>query len=450
MPAIVTDALRTLLARQFFDQFANQTSRYYVGIGRSEIWDSSDTVPTPVNTAGEVAAARAQMQSVKKVQATSLVVPRHNWSNGTVYSQFDNTTSGYPTQPYYVMNDNNNVYMCLETGRNNAGVAVASTVEPTGSNNDSFRLADGYVWKFLFTVSASRANNFMSSNFLPVKKQEPTDSSSTGIQLKQEEIQDTALVGAITSVIITGVGSGYTSNPNVIITGASGAGSGAAARARIDSATGTLAYIKMVDSGTTQKLGTGYTRATVTISGGGGQGATARAVIGPDSGVGADARVDLKSAAIMFHSRIEGTDSNFIVDQDFRQVTLIKDIKDKNGAIFTATTGNTLKRMTLSSTVQGFTKDKIIRGQITLAEAYVDNIDSNELYYHQTTTTGFAAFKDGEVINETNGVGQGIIDSALIAPEVDPNTGEILYIDNRAAVARSNVQAEDVKVIIQF
>ena len=450
MPAIVTDALRTLLARQFFDQFANQTSRYYVGIGRSEIWDSSDTVPTPVNTAGEVAAARAQMQSVKKVQATSLVVPRHNWSNGTVYSQFDNTTSGYPTQPYYVMNDNNNVYMCLETGRNNAGVAVASTVEPTGSNNDSFRLADGYVWKFLFTVSASRANNFMSSNFLPVKKQEPTDSSSTGIQLKQEEIQDTALVGAITSVIITGVGSGYTSNPNVIITGASGAGSGAAARARIDSATGTLAYIKMVDSGTTQELGTGYTRATVTISGGGGQGATARAVIGPDSGVGADARVDLKSAAIMFHSRIEGTDSNFIVDQDFRQVTLIKDIKDKNGAIFTATTGNTLKRMTLSSTVQGFTKDKIIRGQITLAEAYVDNIDSNELYYHQTTTTGFAAFQDGEVINETNGVGQGIIDSALIAPEVDPNTGEILYIDNRAAVARSNVQAEDVKVIIQF
>ena len=141
MPAIVTDALRTLLARQFFDQFANQTARYYIGIGRSEIWDSSDAVPTPQNTPGEVAAARSQMQSVKKVQATSLVVPRNNWSNGTLYSQYDNTVSGYPTEPYYVMNDNNNVYICLETGRNNAGVAVASTVEPTGSNNDSFRLA---------------------------------------------------------------------------------------------------------------------------------------------------------------------------------------------------------------------------------------------------------------------------------------------------------------------
>jgi hypothetical protein len=450
MPAIVTDALRTLLARQFFDQFANQTARYYIGIGRSEIWDSSDAVPTPQNTPGEVAAARAQMQSVKKVQATSLVVPRNNWSNGTLYSQYDNTVSGYPTEPYYVMNDNNNVYICLETGRNNAGVAVASTVEPTGSNNDSFRLADGYVWKFLFTVSASRANSFMSSNFLPVKKQDPTDSSSTGIQLKQEEIQDTALVGAVTSVVITNVGSGYTSNPNVQIIGAGGLGTGAAARTRIDSATGTLAYIKMIDSGTTQKLGSGYTRAEVVISGGGGQGAKARAILGPDSGIGADARVDLKSAAIMFHSRIEGTDSNFIIDQDFRQVTLIKDIKDENGVIFTGTTGNTLAKMTLASTVQAFTKDKIIRGQITLAEAYIDNIDSDEIYYHQTIETGFTAFQDGEVINETNGVGQGIIDSAVIPPEVDPNTGDILYIDNRAAVARSNVQAEDVKVIIQF
>ena len=73
MPAIVTDALRTLLARQFFDQFAQNTARYYISIGRSEIWDSSDTVPTPINRASDVTGARNQMQSVKKVQATSLV-----------------------------------------------------------------------------------------------------------------------------------------------------------------------------------------------------------------------------------------------------------------------------------------------------------------------------------------------------------------------------------------
>jgi len=404
MPAIVTDGLRTLLARQFFDQFVNATSRYYVSIGRSEVWDSSDTVPTPTNTPTTVSGARHQMQSIKKVQAVSLVVPRYNWSSGTIYSQYDNTTSGYPTQPYYVMNENNNVYICLETGRNNNGVAVPSIVEPTLANNHSFRLGDGYVWKFLFTVSAERANNFMSSNYMPVKRQDATDSNSTGIQLKQEEIQDTAIPGAVTSVIITSVGSGYTSNPTVTITGT---GSGAKAHARIDSATGTLAWIKMNDSATTQALGSGYTVAQVKLTGGGALAtqATARPVLGPDSGIGADCRVDLKSGSIMFHSRIEGTDSNFIVGQDFRQVTLVKDIKDDQGIVYTQTTGSTLKKMTLNTIVTAFTRDKKIRGTTTLAEAYIDDIDSNEIYYHQTDSTGFTAFQDGEALTEANGAG---------------------------------------------
>lgn len=450
MPAIVTDALRTLLARQFYDQFVNATARYYVGIGRSEVWDSSDTVPYPQNTPIQQQAVRNQMQSVKKVQATSLVVPRYNWSNGAIYSQWDDAVSGYPTQPYYVMNDNNNVYICLETGRNNAGVAVPSTSEPTGSNNQPQRYPDGYVWKFLFTVSASRANDFMSSNYLPVQQQDATDSNSTGIELKQEEIQNTAVPGAVNSVVITSVGAGYTSNPTVTITGT---GSGAQAIARIDSATGTLAWIKMADSSALneQIRGSGYTLAQATLSGGGASTqATARVVLGPDSGIGADARVDLKSGAIMFHSRIEGTDSNFIINQDFRQVSLIKDIKDNTGTIFTNTTGSTLKSMKLSTVVSSFTKDKIIEGQTTLAKAFIDDIDSNRIYYHQTDSTGHIAFQDGEAITEFNGAGQGIIDSALIAPQVDPNTGDILYIDNRAPVLRSNIQAEDVKIIIQF
>lgn len=447
MPAIVTDALRTLLARQFYDGFVNATARYYIGIGRSEVWDSSDTVPTPINNPLQIQAVRNQMQSVKKIQATSLVVPRYNWSNGTIYSQWDDAVAGYPTQPYYVMNDNNNVYICLETGRDNNGVAVPSTVEPNGSNNQPRRSVDGYVWKFLFTVSAERANNFMSSNYLPVKQQEPTDSNSTGIQLKQREIQNTAIPGAVNSVILTGVGSGYTANPTVTITGT---GTGAQAHARIDSATGTLAWIKMSDSNQEQIRGSGYTLAQAKITGGGGSGATARVVLGPDSGIGADARVDLKSGAIMFHSRVEGTDSNFIINQDFRQVSLIRDIKDDQGVIYTQTTGSTLKSMNLNTVVTSFTKDKLIEGQTTLAKAYIDDIVGTKIYYHQTDSTGFVAFQDGEAITEFNGAGQGIVDSALIPPPVDPNTGDILYIDNRSPVLRSNIQAEDVKIIIQF
>ena len=449
MPAIITDTLKRQIARDFFDQFQNNTQNYYVAIGKSEQWDSNETVPTPQNNPEAESEFRDGMQAIKRMSGSSLVVPRNNWSNGRIYSQYDDRQQGYPTNPYYVKTDNNQVYLCLEAGRNKAGVIQPSTVEPTGSNNHSFRTADGYVWKFLYTISAANQEAFQSSNFMPVQKQGATDSSSTGIQLKQKEVQDATVSGQVLSVIITDGGQNYTSNPTVTITGKGG--SGAQATAVIDSATGVVSRIQMAPDSSTLHHGQDYASVSVAITGGGGTGAKARGVLPfGDSGVGGDARVDLKTASVMFHSMIEGTDSDFIVGQDFRQVALLRNPKDQAGALFTDTTGNALKHMTLSSIVNSFTNDKIIEGQTSNAQAYVDHIDSNKLFYHQTDVTGFAAFTDGEVIDETNGNGQGIIDSALIEPEVDPKTGKILYIDNRSPVTRSASQAEDIKIIIQF
>lgn len=451
MPAIVTDALRRQIAQDFFDQFTNDTRKYYIGVGRSEQWDSSDTVPTPTNTPTTTEAFRNSLQSVKKVEATSLVVPRNNWASGAIYSQYDDQQGGYPTRPYYVVNENRQVYVCLEIGRDTTGAAVPSTVQPTHSNIDSRRESDGYVWKFLYSISAEKANNFLSANFMPTQVQGATDSNSTGIQLKQKDVQNNATAGQILSIIVTDGGAGYTSVPTVTISDPNG--SSASFNVAIDSATGTVSRIRMDDStnGDIAGHGSGYTNPTLTFSGGGAtRNAAARAVLGPDSGIGRDSREDLKSASVMFHSELKGDDSDFIVDQDFRQVGLIRDIKGSDNNIFTETTGNALKSMTLSSIITEFTADKIIRGATTLAQAYIDEVDSNILYYHQTSTTGFVAFQDGELIEETNGAGEGVIDSAYISPEVLPSTGEVLFIDNRSPVDRAVAQNEDIKVIIQF
>ena len=106
--------------------------------------------------------------------------------------------------------------------------------------------------------------------------------------------------------------------------------------------------------------------------------------------------------------------------------------------------------MKLSAIITNFTADKIIRGATTLAEAFIDEVDSDILFYHQTDQTGFVAFQNGELIEETNGAGEGTIDSAARLPEVLPSTGEVLFIDNRSPVDRSTAQNEDIKVIIQF
>ena len=456
MPAVVTDALKRQIASDFFDQFTADTRKYYIGVGRSEQWDSSDTVPTPVNTPEDIAQFRNSMQSIKKVEGTALVVPRNNWSSGRIYSQFDDQQGGYPENPYYVITDNNQVYICLEVGRNVKGVAQASTVEPTGSNNDEFRLSDGYVWKFLYTVSAERGNDFMSANFMPVQKQGATDSSSTGIQLKQEEVQNAAVAGEVAGVIITGAGAGYTSIPTVTV---GGTGTGALVDATIDSSTGTLARLRLRDSsvgaspGVAQIRGSGYTSATISITGGGATtNATARVILGPDSGIGRDPKEDLKAASIMFHCDILGTDSDFIINQDFRQVGLLRDPLSPAGTAFTETTGTALKHILLSSTVSGFTADKTIEGQTSTAKAFIDEIDSDKIFFHQNASTGFRSFVDGETIEEVDGAGEGVIATggSSVAAEVDTLSGEVLFIDNRTPVSRAAAQNEDVKIIIQF
>ena len=49
MSAIITDPFKKQLTQTVFDEVTNNTNRYYIGIGRSESWDSTETVPDPTD-----------------------------------------------------------------------------------------------------------------------------------------------------------------------------------------------------------------------------------------------------------------------------------------------------------------------------------------------------------------------------------------------------------------
>jgi hypothetical protein len=101
-----------------------------------------------------------------------------------------------------------------------------------------------------------------------------------------------------------------------------------------------------------------------------------------------------------------------------------------------------------------FVVDGLITGGTSGAKAYLDSCPSGTgdktLKFHKNETTGFVAFQVGETITGSLG-GSGTIstlgDSAG-ARDVDPMTGDLLYIDNRAAVTRTESQTEDLKIVI--
>ena len=116
MTAIITEQLkRNLIGDIFADLEDSAGAKYYIGIGRSEPWDdSSDTEINPVNTEREVRKLRSSLQAMKRVASYSFVVPRYNWSSGTVYSGYNDNISSHPTTPYYVITEEYGVYICIE------------------------------------------------------------------------------------------------------------------------------------------------------------------------------------------------------------------------------------------------------------------------------------------------------------------------------------------------
>ena len=289
----------------------------------------------------------------------------------------------------------------------------------------------------------------MTASFMPTRIITSVDSNSSGAHTKQFEIQNNADKRQITQIIVTNPGNGYTSPPTVLITG--DGDSDFAAFSTIDSNSGTVTKIEFANDSSTLDYGQGYTNATVTLVGGGGTGAAARAVISPRDGWGSNAKFDLKTSAICVHCKVEGTDSDFVIGQDFRQVGILKGVqKTIADSAFTGLTGNCLKHLTLSSITSVFSNDKLIVGTTTGAKALVDKVDSNKVFYHQNDVTGFRPFLDGETLTESNGTGQGSIDSALVSPFINPASVKLQYLNNRTPVDRSASQNEDIKIILQI
>ena len=487
MVAIVTDPLKQLVADLIKINDSDASNNYYAAIGRSEQWNATDTPPTPLRSLADEIKFRNSMQSVKLIGDVSRVVPRANWTSGSVYDAYDDASIGYPTNTYYVLNNNQQVYMCLRQGKSATGVVQVSTVEPTGGTNGTpFRGTDGYVWKFLYSISSLDASKFQSANFIPVKLVEGIDTNSPVSDQEQKGVQDAAIKGQVVGYDIITPGN-YTSTPTLTI---EGDGTGAQATAVLSN--NQIVDVKVTDSSdNTFKLanmGQNYNYASVKITGGGTVSAKAqiRPILSPPLGLGHDPTDDLKSSSLMFNAKPSGEESlDFIIGQDFRQVGLLKNPKvdssgntfrqlavqgrhysgdsdSGGGTLFTASTGRAVRGLQLASLSNNFTEDKTIVGSTSGAKAIVDK-DSGSgsgtaLFYHQNDSTGFANFIAGEALTESDGTGGGNIEAssgydsataAFIKAEVNPFTGDLLYIDNRAAITRSAEQTEDIKIVIQ-
>lgn len=458
MAAIITDRLKKQLLLDTYADLADSSTNYFVAIGKSDTWNDSDIPDVPSNTDRDIRLARYDMQSVKAVLDYSFVTRRFNWSSGAIYAAYDDGQSGVSINSYYVLTDENQVYVCLQQAKNAAGQATPSTVRPTGTLDRPFRTSDGYVWKFLYSIGALTAAKFMAANYMPVTIINAVDSASTAAEVEQLGIQQAAVPREIVGFRVIEGGTGYETNPTITVVG-----DGVRARGVPTLSGGAVTKIDIPDSNGIPVIGYGYKKANVAISaptGIGGIQAKAVPIFGPIGGFGADPRDDLKATALMLNVKPSGDElGKFVIGNDFRQVTLIKNptipVTDSD---YVAITGSTLRRLKIQSISANFTVGNTIAGATSAARAFIDDIDSSNMYYHQNEATGFLNFLEGEAITEVNGNGAGVLQAAgadadtnaYAEPDVDIFSGEVMYIDNRASITRTSEQTEDIKVVIQL
>ncbi|QOI69065.1 putative baseplate protein [Pelagibacter phage Mosig EXVC030M] len=486
MPAIITDKFRIHNSEQFHEAFSESSGNtMYLGIGRPQAFATStrgdsrtnnegtDTSPvTPADNINSQHFPYDDMLAAKKITSSDITfaIPRRNWTTGTVYDVYRHDYGEYATgtttaitsnsgastlhdATFYVLTSARNVYKCLDNNSN-----AASTVEPTGTDVTILETADGYRWKYMYTLSASQQANFLSTDFMAVS------TNST--------VSSAAVDGAINVCKIKTAGSGGTDGTH---TGIAIRGDGSSGEVSVTVSSGAITAVTVTTPGTGYTFGTISNAQIVAAGATGLTGAEIDVIIEPKGGHGFNAVEELGGFYVMLNTSLEGTESantsDFSVANDFRKITLIRD-PDSGGSAASTTTLRATKAVNVTGVSGTFTVDEEINQATTGAVGKVVEWDSvnNILYYIQTRHTdegidsngNLTAFSGTNVITgqssgatgtpttTTSTINSQSFTSGYSASEIDADSGDILYIENRAPITRAADQTENIKLVIEF
>jgi len=460
---------------------------------------TEDAPPAPIDNQIDKTAVYDDLIAAKRITSTfaRLVAPRYNWSLST-NPKFDMYRPNYSVTPagggaigvqtalgnsalsgskYYVMNSNYEVFKCLYNGQTPANATgINATYEPktsptagqgTYANGLFTESATGYIWKYMYTLSTADVIAFLSSDFLPMGTYAGT----------------APVDGAVHIAVITDGGATLPATGTTYYAPVDGDGSGAIVKFTT-SAGNALASVEM------EAVGSGYTYGSVRLVNGNvysdaslntavavdaaATGAI-EVIMSPEGGHGADLASEFFAKRVMTNIRLtyaEGS-GDFPVDNDFRRIGIIQD--PYNYGTTTVATASTLRgtaalKLTgsgdytideeITQTVTGGTaKGRVVSWDAT--NGILKYFQSPDLHTHNGKVLAFD-HATNNVTGATSTTARPIDanqDTALADisftdgkanPEIAPNSGDIVYIENRRQITRAADQIEDIKLVIEF
>ena len=200
--------------------------------------------------------------------------------------------------------------------------------------------------------------------------------------------------------------------------------------------------------------GSGYTQASIALTqaSGGGTNATFRVIISPIDGHGAHPQKELFCKRVGVTVSFDNDSRDLITGNDYRQVGLMKNItKYGLDSLFDDATGTPHFIIGISDP-NNYSADDIVTatsgGNFTVAQLRdTTGNGTDDSVYLQENSAGIGS--SDTITNLTKGLSSLPINS-LSNPEIDNNSGDIVYFDNRKPITREEGQVETVKIIFTF
>lgn len=412
----------------------------YMMLGRQVAWANGDNAIPIFDTENEKFDAYNNFLGGKRVTGNDLylVIPRVNWSSNVVWTQYDDGSNIQFTSSnsMYVLSSGGNVYKCL----NNANGAV-STIEPANNYttaNGFTSPGDGYTWKYMYKISPS--DKFLTNSWMPV----PVSQNPSYFGFANNLV-----AGAISNAILLSEGNGY-SNTNTIVL-ITGSGIDANVTANVN-ANGNVTSLTLVNHGS------GYLRsnAHATIVGSGAN-ANVRLILSPYGGHGFNPAHELGANTIMISIKVGDVDSTesgtITANNDFRQIGLLFS-PHKYGQSTPLDSANANVAITMASQIiltsgSSYLNDEVVYQGNSAANAYF-SANVSDVFTNAVQVTGRrgAPIPGNLLVGATSGVSRTMVSCSN--PDLDIESGELTYIENRAPVMRASGQAEWIKIVLGF
>lgn len=196
MATYIKSSIRTSTAQSMLQDIERNVNQYFFFIAKSTAWSNDSSPDSYIDTVKNEYDLSRNIIGYKKIRAEDILfsIRRYDWIGGTVYDQYTDSEDLFDKDSpkiFYVYTINRNIYKCLN---NNGG--VASTQMPDLVLDNAFTLSDGYVWKYLGTVTNENEPDTLTT-FLPIEF--ITNSSNSQTQ-NQYNAQLQARSGTITRI----------------------------------------------------------------------------------------------------------------------------------------------------------------------------------------------------------------------------------------------------------